>query len=397
MKKTTIKLLVIIITMVLPSQATCYENVDIHGFIAQGFLQSTENNFLAETKEGTFQFNEMGINFSTDLGPKLRVGIQFFARDLGEIGNDEITLDWGYADYRWKKWLGLRVGKIKSPFGLYNESRDVDMLRTSIFLPQSVYSEPDRASVLASKGVGVYGKLDLHFLGNLYYRGQVGVAEASKDSGSAKTFEDRGFEVTEDFDMDLGYIAALDWQTPIGLRLLASGRKTGLHIYADSSIGSVDYHITDIGAYFLSMEFTWEDLIISAEYFTMRSQYLFSASLLPSTIDGGLNTIGYYGGASYRFLDWFQMGFYYSEFFRNKDDKSGDENVVSGIEQSKAWSKDFALSLRFDINEYWIVKLEGHLIDGTGIMYNADNINNQGEADYEEDWMLFAAKVSFNF
>ncbi len=36
--------------------------------------------------------------------------MQLFARDLGDIGNDEIQLDWAYADYFWIKWLSLRVG-----------------------------------------------------------------------------------------------------------------------------------------------------------------------------------------------------------------------------------------------------------------------------------------------
>ncbi len=340
----------------------------------------------------------MGLNFSADLGPKLIVGIQFFARDLGDIGNDEITLDWGYADYRWNKWLGLRVGKIKAPFGLYNEGRDIDMLRTSILLPQSVYNEPNRETVMASKGVGLYGKLDMRFLGDLYYRGQMGVQQASKDSGPAKTMADRGFEITEDFDMDVAYIVALDWHTPLGLRLLASGQKTALHIYADRGPLPVDYHIRDVAAYYLSTEYTWENLIIYAEYSTTRNQYAFSFLTLDiPTLEGYLNTVGYYGGASYRFTDWFQLGFYYSEYFRDKDDKEGDINLADGIEQSKAWSKDFALSFRFDINEYWIFKLEGHLIDGTGIMYDSDNLNDQGETDYEEDCSLFAVKVSYSF
>ena len=64
------------------------DTVDIHGFISQGYLKSDQNNFLAETEEGSFQFNEMGLNFNQDVTHDLRIGIQFFSRDLGKNGND---------------------------------------------------------------------------------------------------------------------------------------------------------------------------------------------------------------------------------------------------------------------------------------------------------------------
>ena len=117
------------------------EQVDIHGFISQGYLKTDKNNFLAETEDGTFEFNEMGINFSTNMMEKLRLGLQFFARDLGEEGNDDINIDWVFADYRYMDWFGFRVGIIKINMLFYNRSRDIDMLRTPIFLPHAIYHE----------------------------------------------------------------------------------------------------------------------------------------------------------------------------------------------------------------------------------------------------------------
>ena len=89
-------------------------DVEIHGFISQGYLWTTDNNYLADTEKGSFEFNELGINFSTWLSADLRAGIQLFARDLGTIGNDEITIDWAYADYHWRDWLGLRPERSRS-------------------------------------------------------------------------------------------------------------------------------------------------------------------------------------------------------------------------------------------------------------------------------------------
>ena len=113
------------------------EDVDIHGFISQGYLKTTRNNYIADSTDGTFQFNEMGLNFTTRPMDKLIIGAQFFARDFGSVGNDQIQIDYALADYRFTDYFGVRAGKLKNPMGLYSEYRDIDMLRTCIILPQA--------------------------------------------------------------------------------------------------------------------------------------------------------------------------------------------------------------------------------------------------------------------
>ena len=130
--------LVFLLYIFLPANGFAEEQfkIDIHDFLSQGFLYSNRNNYLADTETGTFQFNELGINFAADLTDRLRLGIQLAARDLGDMDNDKVVIDWAYADYRWRDWLGIRVGKMRLPLGFYNKTRDLDMLRTFIFLPQ---------------------------------------------------------------------------------------------------------------------------------------------------------------------------------------------------------------------------------------------------------------------
>ncbi len=82
MKKAILLILILILFFTHPAFASDdYGEVDIHGFISQGYMKSSDYNFyLAETEDGTFQFNEMGINFSTELTDSLRLGMQFFAK-----------------------------------------------------------------------------------------------------------------------------------------------------------------------------------------------------------------------------------------------------------------------------------------------------------------------------
>ncbi|HLP48957.1 MAG TPA: hypothetical protein VK469_23655, partial [Candidatus Kapabacteria bacterium] len=131
--------------------------INTHGYLSQGFLLSTRNNFILDSKKGTFHFNELGLNFTTQLTDRIHIGIQFSARDFGDKGNDKVVIDWAFADYNWRNWLGLRLGKIKIQYGFYNKTRDIDMLRTFILLPQSIYPEIYRDTATSMKGIGLYG------------------------------------------------------------------------------------------------------------------------------------------------------------------------------------------------------------------------------------------------
>ncbi|MDQ1351379.1 MAG: hypothetical protein QG657_1681, partial [Acidobacteriota bacterium] len=222
MKKSGRLFLIVFISFIFSVivQAEDKLQIDIHGYLSQGFMYSNHNNYLADTKNGTFQFNELGINFSTQVTDKLRVGMQFAALDLGDVGNDKINIDWAFADYRWQDWLGIRAGKIKMPTGFYNKTRDIDMLRTFILLPQSIYVETFRDTLTAIKGLGVYGEIPLKTLGNISYELLGGTMNIDKDSVTTKGVEGQGFFKVESYNIKKAFCGEITWETPLkGLRL----------------------------------------------------------------------------------------------------------------------------------------------------------------------------------
>lgn len=370
--------------------------IEIHGFISQGYLKSDDNNFFADTEDGTFQFNELGINFSKDLTDALRIGLQVFSRDFGEVGNNTVVIDWAYGDYRWRDWLGIRAGIMKVAYGLYNETRDVDMLRTSILLPQSIYSENRRDAFTRLQGGAIYGEIPLGVAGSLSYYGAVGTSNPDEDGGIAREIEDGGtFEVTG-MENKTSYNGSLQWHTFVdGLRIGVSGVKaTDLAVDLRTRVpmgpglpaGIPLSFAVDFWAEVFSVEYTWKDLVVVSEYMISKT-----VDDLKGVYLNPYKSEGYYAGAAYRFTDWLQLGAYYSEFFPRKDDKGGDRFKESG-EEFRAWQKDFALSARFDVGDNWTIKLEGHKMDGVGLLLRSDNPDG-----FEEDWYLFAAKVTFSF
>lgn len=372
-----------------PVSAIDLNEIKVHGFISQGYLLSDEYNYLANSsKDGSFEYRETGINFSSRLTDKLRVGMQFFARDLGDVANDKITLDWAYGDYRFKDWLGLRVGKVRLPIGLHNEIRDLDMLHICIVLPQGIYNDLLRDTLVAANGVSPYGHVTMGVAGGLDYQVMTGVINVDNESGVAK-FTNNGFNgaatVNGDITNNSAYSGALLWDTPL------TGLKLGYSILrAENDIpalfGGVQQVVieTVFTGQVFSAEYTWNKLILTSEYLTLKRDSKIGVN------ETSVTNEGYYLSASYAFTDWFTLGAYYSEYYPDKDDKEGRNQAID----HNAWQKDLALTLRFDINEYWILKVEGHSVDGTANVIKADNV---GSVFSESNWYYGAAKITFNF
>jgi len=371
--------------------------IDIHGFISQGYLLSDKNNYLGKSGDGSFQFNEVGINFSKELTENLRLGIQFFSRDLGEIGNNEVEIDWAYGDYHWKDWFGFRVGILRQAHGFYNELRDLDMLRTSVLLPQSVYAESGRDLVGRDfisriQGASIYGEIPMKAAGSLSYMLMIGGKNIGNDSAVAKWTQAAGTWTVSDIDSGTFYNGKLQWNTPLnGLRFGFTASKSTdirLNLMTKAQTAMVN-DISEYYSYVLSAEYSWKDLVISAEYMKHKKDSEIIGMAAPPH---PVCPEAYYVSVSYRFTDWFEMGAYYSEFYYNEDDKNGENFKLIRMPDYLAWQKDFALSTRFDINKSLTFKLEGHVIDGATQLLRQENPDG-----FEKSWYLFAAKISFNF
>ena len=134
--------------------------VQVHGFASQGFIYTNDNNWLTmNTSQGSAAFTDFGLNVSTSLTDKLLVGAQVYDRNLGQLGQYHPSLDWAVVDYRFKRWFGVRGGKVKTTLGLYNDTQDLDFLRPFALLPQSVYPTDLRDATIAHLGGDIYGRL----------------------------------------------------------------------------------------------------------------------------------------------------------------------------------------------------------------------------------------------
>lgn len=353
--------------------------LEAHGFASQGFILSSGNNYLAKSKSGSFEFSEIGLNFTDQLSDKFRIGVQLFANKLGSTGSYTAKMDWFYLDYRFADWFGIRAGRTKLPFGLYNEINDVDSARVPILLPQSVYPAQNRDNLLAQTGVEIYGRLDMRSAGILDYRlyGGTIIFVVTTPPGSATVVQ----------DLRVPYLAGgrLLWETPLeGLRV--GGSLQALRLDAQLLVGmsSVTVEIPAILSV-ASAEYAVRDWLFSAEYSRwFVSSHARPAGLFPET---GLTVSERgYGMVSYRVTDWFQPGAYYSVLFPDVDHRDGRAHR----------QHDVAATLRFDLNDHWLLKLEGHYMGGTAGLSGSPN-DNVPLAELERNWAVFLAKTTAYF
>jgi predicted porin len=398
--------------------------VVIHGFVSETYTYTTDNNIMSlESEEGVWDWFEAGINFTIEPVDRLRIGVQLYSRDLGEQGNGDVVLDWAVGDYQWREWLGFRIGKVKTPYGFYNEARDADMTRPSILQPNGIYPETQRDFLNAFLGIELYGTLSLGSAGDLKYQAYTGTTDLddayavrrSLETGAASGLNSLPFPLANatynvsniDAEMTSLYGGALTWYTPVdGLRFGFSGQSARSEYSNDTTysgwMGQTPVSLTiatdtvydQVYNWVLSAEYRRGNLLLAGEFQEARNEItstIIGLPVPPMPTMVRLNQ-SYYAQVAYQFTDWLQLSTYYAEFFDNKNDKDGRNFVARGRPAWEAWDKSLAITARFDFTRNWLLKLEAHFHDGSGFINRVENPNGS-----DKDWTAFFGRFTFYF
>jgi hypothetical protein len=362
-----------------PPTDSIARKIDIHGFVSEGGFWSTSNNYIGASSRGSLKLFEAGINVSSEVADRLRAGVQLFARDFGTL-EDLPRFDWAFLDYQWRAWLGLRAGIIKMPLGLYNEYTDIDSARLPILMPQSIYSFVNRDVLLSHRGFELYGRW-FSPGGEIEYRGWVGTLSIPHNALSLAG-------ATLD-SIDTKYVCGtqLFWRPPVdGLRIGGTWLRASIDFDLTLSQANIDALIMaglvppdyDGSLVVSQRPDTW--LVASAEY--VRGDWLFAAEYsrafkhqqtsLPAVIPAfDEDSERFYAMATYRASSAFEVGGYYSVHHLDAADRAGNDPKYA--ERFHAFQRDLAATVRFDVNDYWLWKLEGHFIDGAADLPTATN------------------------
>ena len=383
--------------------------VQIHGFASQGLVYTNTNNWLTmNTSQGSGAFTDFGFNVSTSLTDKLRVGAQFYDRNLGKLGQYPPSLDWAVVDYRFKSWFGVRGGKVKTTLGLYTDTQDLDFLRTFALLPQSVYPADLRDAAIAHLGGDVYGRLPLkHGLGDLAYTAYAGHRSDSIYNGYEYLVS--SYKLYYSSYGGLQYGGDLRWNTPLrGLLIGASrmnedltGKGTFINpfnpdagLLPESGHSKADWTNQFYG------EYTVGKLRIDSEYrrFLHDERDDSGVTLLFENVT---DVRGWYVSGAYRVMKRLALGSSYSRYsvtsvtrgpFAPLFPPQTDTNLPANHIYDKV------ITARVDLKKFWNVKVEGHFMNGYGASTYPDGfypqVNPQG---FKPNTNALVVKTGINF
>lgn len=368
--------------------------LQIHGFLSPAFIRTSENNFFgASSDEGSWDFAELGLNGSWQPRPDLQIGAQVLSRHAGEGDDGEPRLDYGMADYRLVSTEegdgGLRVGRIKNPLGLYNETRDVAFTRPSIILPQSIYFDRTRNLALSADGVQIYGD---HRLAEDDLSWQLEAALPPDEDEDTETTLLGGNRVGE-LDSRRSYIGRLLYEIDGGrLRFAYTQAQLNLHYSDDpSGTGSIRFEPA-----ILSGQYNSERWSITSEYALRTLEF---DQTIPYALPGFRKLTGesYYVQGTYQLAPMWRTLLRYDVTYLNKDDRNGQrlETATGGLRPAHSqFAKDWTVGLEWNPHRMWLVRTEYHWVDGTAWLPVQDN---PVAAATERRWRMFALQVSFGF
>jgi hypothetical protein len=364
-------------------------NIQIHGYATQGFIYTDHNNlFSMDTSDGSPAWTEAVLNVTAQPEAKLRIGVQARYYLLGSFGN-AIVLDWASADYKVNDRFGVRFGKVKTPWGLFNEIQDIDPAYVWALLPQGVYPLSDRNSYLAHYGGIVYGTLDLEKFGKLEYRGFGGEGYYPSNDGYYVAQAETGYSLPNDIHGPL-YGGAIRWKTPLkglmmGASELTDAKWNAAQTYNNGKStvqGSYTLPANSQPNYFAMYEHN--KLMVAFEYERSWGDEINTFPTAPADSYSLRNDDrSEYEMVTYKITQKLTLGAY--------DSQNSDHQAPLNAQR---YSKDWTFSARYDFNQFLYAKAEQHFIDGDGLTQNFDpNLNT----DLKPKTRLTALKIGVSF
>lgn len=371
------------------------ENVKIHGFVTQGYFLTSDNRLFghSDSRGGSLGFTEAALNASWMPLANARFAGQVLLRRAGSGQEDAIDLDFGLLDYTLFSspdlLFGVRVGRLKNPFGLYNETRDVLFTRPTILLPQSIYPERTRTLTLSADAGLLYGEYR-SALGSWFFDFAAGWPRANNLNTELAYF---GADYPGVTDSELSYIGRVLYEREGGkYRVAVSSARVDVRY-------KVKYPLPDD---LPSLNDIFTPIIFSAQYnedqFSLTAEY--AIRRIREKSDDGQFTLdvtgnSYYIQGLYRFDPKWQVILRYDALYNNRKDQSGKRyQALTGRPAYTQFAKDWTVGVRYHFNPSFQVAAEYHTIDGVAWLPIQDNLDMRTA---ERRWRMFSLAASYRF
>lgn len=370
-----------------------YEDIYVHGFLSQAMFHSSDNNVYGHSDDGVaLGLTEIGLNISYKPWDNIRFAAQGLYRRAGNVDKGNFYLDYALADLTLFNYthgkIGIRAGRIKAVFGVYNETRDVAFTHPTILLPQGIYLDRARSLFLSADGVQFYwhqqtnwGNLDLKlFYGMLHDNSTELLTSILGVNARGKLYEKTSFLTHLNYQSNNGHY---------NLALSYANINLAYNAITNDFFKSGEINVSPI---MVSAQYNNALFKLTAEYALIWSEFSDFGMIFP---DSTLVSEKWYVEASYRIFPELQATIRYDVSYNDKDDRRGlQQSQLSNLPAHTAFSKNWVFGLQWDVNSNWMIRGEYHRNHGTFWLTYADNPQPNLST---QDWDLFALQLSFRF
>jgi hypothetical protein len=365
----------------------------VHGFASQSAIYTTANNFFGNTDGRIdFDFTELGINGSIRPWNNVQLSGQLLARRAGKDANGESRLDYGFADYTFLpstsyRW-GLRVGRVKIPLGLYNETRDVVFTRPSILLPQSIYFDRTRNLALSADGAQIYGE---HRWGDGEVFLQLGAGRLRvNDEDTERSV--LGGDPPGDLESRTSYIGRLMYEHGGGWLRIAVSKGLAKVGYDSVAMDSLQDGSIDFDPLVFSLQYDGGNWSYTSEFALRPFKRQDFGPALPNVDVTGQS---YYLQGTYRFAPEWEALLRWDVLYQDRDDKDGSRfEAITGQPRYTQFAKDLTVGVRWNIRPNIMLRAEYHKVNGTAWLPPQDNPD---PSSTKQHWQMFMLLGAFRF
>lgn len=374
-------------------EADTPEGFQWHGFAAGGAVQTDDNAFFGDSENLSFDFLEAGINASYRLSSRVLLSGQLLSRRAGDLYDGSPQLDYALLNLTLsaspRQRSVLHLGRIKNPLGLYNATRDVPFTRPGIFLPQTVYFDKTRNTMLSTDGA---------MLSSEWY---TRYGEISLEVGAGRPVADENVEwvfLGLDFPGKLrpgwdSLVGALWYRSPDErLRLGISG----LSVESDYRPGSgFDLQAGTLGVdvALLSAQYDWNRVSLAAEYLYLPLRWRDFGPLMPFDESDGES---YYLQATLRLRPDVHLMARWERGVSDRDDRNGfaqSERAFGLLPHFDFYDRSWTFGATWHLNRHLMLRGEYRRHTGTYVLSSREN----SPEDLRRNWQMLAAQFAIRF
>lgn len=359
-------------------------NLEVHGFGGWAYGATDGNSYAVGSSAGTWD----NAQFSLHLVAMPVENLTIVAQVQFDSGDDEVNLDYAFAEWFVSDAARLRFGRVKHPFGIYGEIFDVGTLRPFQFLPQGIYGGQG-VTAEAYNGVGLTGTHRSGEKWGLQYDVYVGQITGTVQVPPGLSIEG-GAPVVQLTDLDFEYEDVVG--TRLNLLTPVDGLTVGVSAYQSNETTTTVVQVPGV-----KIESAGQEVLAAHLEYVGGKTWLRTELVRTVTAEAITQETGY-AELAYKLTPAWQVAARYEEW--TADLPGLDSAFVPNFVRQFSDHEEIALGLNHWMSSNLVLRLSSHWVTGNRFAFPGDPAEIlpalvKDTLDPQTHLVVFGAQFSF--